>query len=163
MLKKFASMLFLFDSLIIGLGAFGHGLQGRHLHATLDQFPIDSDMHSMIFVVWYFVSGCMLAFGVTLLWVWWRLRTGDSRPLFAAIVIGVLYIGIGLFGLVYRAGDPFMAFFVCLGAVLLVSGYALTAPNVAEGTLPSPSRYCIQIPVDGSPRERVPPSGRRAH
>jgi len=26
-------------------------------------------------------------------------------------VIGVLYVGIGAFGLVYRYGDPFMAFF----------------------------------------------------
>ena len=69
MMKKLASLIFLLDSLVIGLGAFGHGLQGRHLHAAIDQFPIEPDMHSMIYVVWYFVSGCMLLFGVTLLWV----------------------------------------------------------------------------------------------
>jgi hypothetical protein len=86
-------------------------------------------MHSMIYVVWNFVSGCMLAFGVTLLWVWWRLRTGDRRPLFAANLIGPLYVGIGIFGLIDRAGDPFMAFFVCLGGVLLVSGYAPASPG----------------------------------
>ncbi len=125
MLKKLASLIFLLDSLVIGLGAFGHGLQVRHLHAAIDQFPIDSNVHSMIYVVWYFVSGCMLAFGMTLIWVWWRLRNGDVRPLFAAILIGVLYVGIGAFGLAYRAGDPFMAFFVALGSVLLVSGYTL--------------------------------------
>ena len=60
----------------------------------------------MIYVVWYFVSGCMLAFGVTLIWVWRRVSDGDGRPFFVAIVIGVLYVGIGAFGLVYRAGEP---------------------------------------------------------
>ena len=45
--------------------AFGHGSQARHLHAALDQFPINADVRSMIYVVWYFVSGCMLVFGVT--------------------------------------------------------------------------------------------------
>jgi hypothetical protein len=132
MVKKLASLIFLLDSLVIGLGAFGHGVQVRHLHAAIDQFPIEPDMHSMIYVVWYFVSGCMLTFGVTLMWVWWRLRIGDRRPLFAAILIGSLYTGIGAFGLVYRAGDPFMAFFVCLGGVLLLSGYAMARQGTAS-------------------------------
>jgi hypothetical protein len=119
-------LVFLLDSLVIGLGAFGHGLQARHLHAAIDAFPIESDMHSMIYVVWYFVSGCMPTFGATLMWVWWRLRIGDRRPLFAAILIGILYTGIGAFGLVYRAGDPF---FVCLGGVLLLCAYVLASPG----------------------------------
>ena len=127
MLRKLASLAFFVDSLIIGLGAFGHGSQARHLHAALDQFPINADVRSMIYVVWYFVSGCMLVFGVTLLWVWQRLRHGDDRLLFAALLIGVLYVGIGVFGLVYRHGDPFMGFFVVLGGVLLLSAPALAA------------------------------------
>jgi hypothetical protein len=131
MLRKLASLAFLLDSLVIGLGAFGHGLQAGHVHAALDRFPIEADLHSMIYVVWYFVSGCMLTFGVTLVWVWWHLRNGDSRFLFAAILIGVLYVGIGVFGLIYRAGDPFMAFFVGLGAVLLLSAYVLAHNQVA--------------------------------
>jgi hypothetical protein len=131
--NRLASLIFLLDSLVIGLGAFGHGLQVRHLHAAIDQFPIEPDMRSMIYVVWYFVSGCMLLFGATLMWVWRRLRTGDRRPLFAATLIGMLYTGIGVFGLVYRAGDPFMAFFVCLGGVLLLSGHVLGSPERAAG------------------------------
>jgi hypothetical protein len=138
MLKKVASLIFLLDGLVIGLGGFGHGLQVRHLHAAIDQFPIDSDMHSMIYVVWYFVSGCMLAFGVTLIWAWRLLRTGDGRPLFVAILIGVLYVGIGAFGLVYRAGDPFMGFFVALGSLLLLSAYTL-APRERANTTPTRS------------------------
>ena len=65
-MKTLASILFLLDAVIIGLGAFGHGLQAQHVHQVLDPFPIESDLGSMIYVVWYFVSGCMLTFGITL-------------------------------------------------------------------------------------------------
>lgn len=130
MLGKLASWIFLLDSVVIGLGAFGHGLQVRHLHQAIDSFPIEPDMHSMLYVVWYFVSGCMLTFGVTLVWVWWRLRIGDRRFVFAAIVIGILYAGVGVFGLVYRSGDPFMGFFLVLGALLLLSSYALSSSSL---------------------------------
>jgi hypothetical protein len=125
MVRKIASAIFLLDTLVIGLGAFGHGLQVRHVHAAIDHFPIEPDLHSMLYVVWYFVSGCMLAFGATLIWVWQGLRLGDPRRLFVAVLIGVLYVAIGAFGLVYRHGDPFMGFFVVLGVVLLASAYVL--------------------------------------
>jgi hypothetical protein len=131
-MRTLASVVFLVDSLIIGLGAFGHGLQARHVHEVLDPFPIEPDLGSMIYVVWYFVSGCMLLFGVTLFWVWQRLRSGDTRAWFAAALIGLLYVSIGVFGLVYRHGDPFMAFFVALGVVLLASGHILVRSATAR-------------------------------
>src|SRR5262245_15884019 len=123
MLRKLASLIFLLDSVVIGLGAFGHGFEVRQLHAAIDQFPIEPDLHSMIYVVWFFVSGCMFAFGSTLVWVWWRIAAGENRLLAVAIPIGALYVGIGAFGLVYRHGDPFMAFFAGLGSLLLLSAY----------------------------------------
>ena len=134
MLRKIASVVFLLDSLIIALGAFGHGLQVRHLHAAIDQFPVEGDMHSMLYVVWYFVSGCMLTFGLALIWVWRRVLRGDARSLFVAGLIGALYTAIGAFGLLYRDGDPFMGFFVVLGVLLLGSGYALAPrPTATAG------------------------------
>jgi hypothetical protein len=138
--RRLASIVFLLDSLIIGLGAFGHGLQATHLHSAIDPFPIESDMHSMLYVVWYFVSGCMLTFGITLLWVWQTLRHGRRDRLFAALLIGLLYVAIGVFGLFYRNGDPFMAFFVVLGGLLLISAYILTTGHAAPArTLARPS------------------------
>ncbi len=125
MIARIASVAFLIDAIVIGLGAFGHGLEARHLHTAIDRFPIDANVHSMVYVVWYFVSGCMLAFGLMLIWAWRRIRAGDNHPLVLASLIGMLYIGIGGFGLVYRHGDPFMAFFVVLGVVLLTAGYAM--------------------------------------
>jgi len=126
MLKNIASTTFLLNSFVIGLGAFGHGTAVRDVHAAIDHFPIDPDMHSMLYVVWYFVSGCMFVFGLTLGWVWLRLRAGDRRAAVAAALIGLLYVGIGIFGLIRREGDPFMAFFVSLGAIDLASLYVLT-------------------------------------
>jgi hypothetical protein len=130
MVKSVASVVFFIVSLVIGLGGFGHGSQAAHVHAALDGFAIDPNVASMIFVVWYFVSGCMLTFGAILVWAWWRLRGGDRRPLPAALLIGVLYSGIGVFGLIYRAGDPFMAFFLVLGLALVGSALVLAPPGV---------------------------------
>jgi hypothetical protein len=134
MMTRIASAVFLIDSLVIGLGGLGHGSQVPHLHAALDQFPIEPNIQSMVFVVWYFVSGCMFAFGLSLIWVWLRVRRGDRQPLVVATIIGLLYVAIGVFGLVYRDGDPFMAFFVVLGAVLLMSGYAMRPATAPAGS-----------------------------
>jgi len=134
MLKKIASVAFLLDGLVIGLGGFGHGSEAATLHAAIDRFPIDPDMHSMIYVVWYFLSGCMFVFGLTLAWAWWRLRAGDRRPVFAAALIGALYLATGVLGLIYRDGDPFMGFFVALGTVNLLSLYVLTADRTSIRT-----------------------------
>lgn len=138
MWKTTASVLFLIDSFVIGLGAFGHASQVSHLHAALDGFPIEPNVHSMRFVVWYFVSGCMLTFGAILLWAWRRIRAGARQPLVAAMLIGLLYTGIGVFGLIYRHGDPFMGFFLVLGVGLLISGPAMAPPRSAALTSAGP-------------------------
>ena len=75
----------------------------------------------------------MLTFGVSLIWAWRLLRTGDGRRLLVVILIGVLYVGIGAFGLVYRAGDPFMGFLVALSH----SSYSLrTHWHLARSLIP---------------------------
>ncbi len=124
MLSKFASYVFLIVGIVIGLGAFGHGRAVQHIHAGIDRFPIDPNVSTMLYVVWYFVSGCMLVFGSTIVWLWLRLRKGEGG-LFAAFLIGVLYTAIGVGGMIYRHGDTFMAFFILLGVLLLLSSFAL--------------------------------------
>ncbi len=141
MIARVASVAFLIDAIVIGLGAFGHGLAARDLHAAIDGFPIDTNVHSMVYVVWYFVSGCMLAFGLMLIWAWKQIRAGDHHLLVLAWVIGALYIGIGAFGLIYRHGDPFMAFFVVLGGVLPLAGHVMaprqpSRPSVERDSTP---------------------------
>jgi hypothetical protein len=125
MLRRIASYAFLIVGIVIGLGAFGHGHAVRNVHAAIDGFPIDRDVSTMLYVVWYFVSGCMLTFGAIIVWTWLRLRAGEPAPMFAVYVIGTLYAAIGIGGMIYRDGDPFMGFFVVLGGVLLASSFAL--------------------------------------
>ncbi len=122
MMRTFFSSLFLIVGVVIGRGAVGHGFAVRHVHAALDHFPVDPDMAGMLYVVWYFVSGCMFVFGASIVWIWVRLRAGEDAPLFVSHLIGALYAGIGIFGLIFRHGDPFMGFFLLLGALLLLSG-----------------------------------------
>jgi hypothetical protein len=40
--RTLASVLFLIASIIIGLGAFGHGLLAQRVHEVLDPFPIEA-------------------------------------------------------------------------------------------------------------------------
>jgi hypothetical protein len=56
-MKRIFSAIFLILGVVITLGAFGHGSQLPKLHAALDPYPINPDIGTMLFVVWYFVSG----------------------------------------------------------------------------------------------------------
>jgi hypothetical protein len=79
----------------------------------------------MLYVVWYFVSGCMLLFGITIVWTWYRLRSGRDASLFVVSLIGVLYVAVGIGGMIYRHGDSFMGAFIVLGGLLLASAWQL--------------------------------------
>ncbi|MGA6954397.1 MAG: hypothetical protein WBY73_04765, partial [Candidatus Acidiferrales bacterium] len=124
-MRKLFSWLFLITGIVIGLGSIGHTLAVSHVHAALDKFPVDPNVSTMIYVVWYFVSACMLLFGLTLVWVWLRLRAGDTKPLFVAVLIGLFNLANGIGGMIYRHGDPFFWFFIVLGGLLLISSYVL--------------------------------------
>lgn len=128
MLKKFSWYVFLMVGIVIGLGAFGHGHSAGKVHAAIDQFPIDQTIYQTLFVVWYFASGVMVAFGVMIVWIAVRIKSGDRSSLFVAHIIGVLYFIFGITALVYRHGDPFWALFIVLGA-LLVSTSAVLGSN----------------------------------
>jgi hypothetical protein len=125
MLRNVSLYLFLFASVVIGLGAFGHGHAVHKVHEAIDQFPIDTAISQTLYIVWYFVSGAMLAFGATLVWIWFRLRAGDTGALFPAFVIGTLYVVVGIGAAIYRPGDPFFFVFIVLGILLLGSSLTL--------------------------------------
>ncbi|HMF98745.1 MAG TPA: hypothetical protein VKE96_30805 [Vicinamibacterales bacterium] len=52
------------------------------------------------------------------------------RRCYCDVFVGIVYVGIGAFGLVYRNGDPFMAMFVVPGGLLLISGYVMSRPSI---------------------------------
>ncbi|MGB2626321.1 MAG: hypothetical protein WAK20_06000 [Candidatus Acidiferrum sp.] len=129
MIRRVAWFVFLIVGVIIGLGAFGHGYEVHQVHEAIDQFPINSNMHESLYMVWYFVSGAMLTFGLTVVWIAVRLRAGDASGLFASFLIGALYFIFGVWTYVYRNGDPFALLFVALGALLLGSSAVLRSDS----------------------------------
>jgi O-antigen/teichoic acid export membrane protein len=125
MARQISSFIFLLVGIVVGLGSLGHTLAASQVHAAIDQFPMDPSLQSMIYVVWYMLSGCMLLFGIAIVWVWVCQRRGDTRPLFVAVLIGILYFVAGVAGIIYRHGDPFMSLFIVLGGLLLICSYVL--------------------------------------
>jgi hypothetical protein len=138
MLRSITLYVFLIATVIIGLGAFGHGYSGRGVHGAIDQFPIDPVIHQTIYVVWYMASGTMLTFAAILFWIWFRLRARDASSLFVAYAIGVLHIISGVCALIYRRGDPFWGLFIILGVLLVGSSFVLGA-DARHKLLSSPS------------------------
>ena len=125
MLRNVSWYVFLVASIVIGLGAFGHGHSAVRVHEAIDHLPISVQIYQTIFVVWYSVSGTMLVFGAILVWIALRLKRGDTSTLFIAYVIGVYHIVLGTCALVYRNGDPFWWLFIVLGVLLVGSSSVL--------------------------------------
>jgi len=131
-LKRLLSIVLFVIGALIGLGGFGHSFMGRlAVDAEISKFPIAFDVDSMLYVVWYFVGGCMVLFGAIILWAWFRCRKGDATLLPVTGLIGGLYIATGLGGFFYRRHDPFMLMFLVQGALLVVCSIGLRgAPRV---------------------------------
>ena len=127
MVTKISSMVFLVVSILIGLGAFGHGISVRRVHAAIDQFPIERSISETLYVVWYAASVNMVLFGVVLVWIWTRVRAGDSSLLLVAQLIAISYLITAVLGIVLRHGDRFWYLFLVLGGLLLLSSLILKA------------------------------------
>lgn len=126
MKARIASAVYLITAVVIGFGAYGHGFVGRlNVDRELDRVAIAPDVYTILYVVWYFVSGCMLLFGVAAIWAWLQWRRGHQAGLFVGYLVALLYLGSGIGGFVYRQGDHFMLFFVALGLSLGGSTLAL--------------------------------------
>jgi hypothetical protein len=130
MLRKFASVLLALTGLLIGLGAFGHSFMGRKaLDAGLASLPLDAHTDKLIHLVWYFCGGCMLVFGVLVVWSAWKTMRGERDGLFASSLIGIFYLLTGVISLAYMH-EPFWGVFVVLGGLSLVlSGLLGSAPS----------------------------------
>ena len=122
MVRKFFSALFLVVSLIVGLGAFGHGHQwSSHVCGMLG--GVAPDGVRLLEVIWFWVSGTMLVFGALLLWCWLRLRRGDASLLPVPWVVGGLYIPAGIWAALTVA--PFFWLFPVLGVLLWLCAWML--------------------------------------
>ena len=135
MLRKAASALLALTGLLIGLGAFGHSFMGRKaLDAGLASLPIDAHTDELIHLVWYFCGGCMLVFGVLVVWATWEAMHGERGALFVPGAIGAFYLATGILAL-STMREPFWGVFVILGGLALVLstllGWSATRPRLA--------------------------------
>src|SRR5690348_980810 len=120
MLRKLAAALLALTGLLIGLGAFGHSFMGRKaLDAGLASLPLDAHTDKLIYLVWYFCGGCMLVFGVLVIWSAWKAMRVASGALFASGLVGIFYLLTGVISLAYMH-EAFWGVFVVLGALTLV-------------------------------------------
>ena len=118
--------IYLAMALLMIAGAYGHGFLGRKsIDIELARYPIDEGVYTMLYVVWYFVSGCMLSFGIAAIWAWLQLRRGGQRAMFVVYLIALLYVASGIGGLVYRHGAAFHYVFIVQGALLGLCGFGL--------------------------------------
>lgn len=125
MLRKVASIVYLVTGLIIGLGAFGHDSNARHLADEFAKFPaLDANAVLIVYAVWHFCSGCMLVFGAIVAWTWAQARRGGRLTFFPSDAIGVFYVIAGVASVLYT-GKPFFWLFVVLGGLLLASALVL--------------------------------------
>jgi hypothetical protein len=129
--EKVASTLLLLLGIVVALGAYGHGFVGRlSVDAELAKHAIARDTYQMLYVVWHFVTGAMLLCGAVLIWAWARLRQGDRGPLSAVNLVAILYLTVGVAGIIYRNGVPFMSVFIIEGALIAITAWALRAPGL---------------------------------
>jgi hypothetical protein len=124
--RKLLSYAFLIAGFVIGLGGFGHAIAVDNVHKAIDHLPISFEMRTTLYVVWYFVSGCMLVFGSTIVWTWFRLRANPATSLFAPALIGALYVVTGIGGILYQHTVPFGAAWIVVGSLVVVSSSVLS-------------------------------------
>jgi len=136
MFRKFCLALLAVTGLLIGLGAFGHSFMGRKaLDAGLASLPIDAHTDKLIYLVWYFCGGCMLVFGMLVIWSALQALRGNDRALFASGLVGTFYLLTGVLALAAMR-EPFWSVFVILGALALLLSAALRMTRARVLTRP---------------------------
>ena len=124
--RTIAAAFYWFAAITITLGAYGHGFVGvKPVRAAIAASTLAPDVVRVIWIVWYFVSGCMASFGVLLFWAWRDLAAGTSSRSSAALVIGTLYTVTGIAAYLYSGHEPFWLLFLTQGVFVIGSTLVL--------------------------------------
>ena len=130
MIRKLAAALYWLAAITITLGAYGHGFVGiKPVQAAIEASALAPEIVRVIWVVWYFVSGCMVAFGLLLFWAWPALEAGPSSRAGAALIIGAFYVITGIASYLYTEREPFWLLFVIQGVIVIGSTLVLRRPR----------------------------------
>jgi hypothetical protein len=120
--RTIATALYWLAAISIALGAYGHGWVGVvPVRAAIAASTLPPEIVGVLWIVWYFVSGCMLAFGALLFWAGAAL----PRRAAAAWIVGALYLATGIASYAYSGGEPFWLLFVAQGAIVIATTFVL--------------------------------------
>ena len=127
MTRTLAAVAYWFSAVTITLGSIGHGFLGvKPVRSALDAVTLPPDIMRVLWIVWYWVSGTMVIFGLLLFWAWPALKTGSSSRSAPPVVIGVSYAIVGIVCFLYTERDPFWLLFLTQGVLLLGSTWVFT-------------------------------------
>jgi len=137
MKRTIAAGFYWFAAITITLGAYGHGFVGvQPVRAAIAASTLAPDVVRVIWIVWYFVSGCMVTFGILLFWAWPALQARSSSRSSAALIIGAFYAVTGIASYLYSGREPFWLLFVIQGVVVIGSTLVLRTPSSPGGLAP---------------------------
>lgn len=126
MKRTVATVLYWLATITITLGAYGHGFQGiKGVEAPIAASTLPRDTVRVIWIVWYFVSGAMLVFGILLIWAWPALKAGGNSRAGVTLTIGTFYIITGVACYLYSGREPFWLLFFFQGLFVVGSTIAL--------------------------------------
>jgi len=107
MFRKVIAVLLVLTGGLFSFGGIGHSFIGRKaIDIGLATLPIDAHTDKLIYLVWYFCGGCMLVFGLLIIWSTWRAVRGGSHALWMSGTIGLFYVLTGSIARVYMR-EPF--------------------------------------------------------
>ena len=130
MKRTIAGVLYWVAAITITLGAYGHGFVGiKPVRAAIVASSLAPDVVRVIWIVWFFVSGCMLSFGILLFWAWPALEAGASSRSSAALIVGAFYAITGIAAYLYSGGERFWLLFLTQGVVVIGSTLVLRRPS----------------------------------
>ena len=126
MIRTLATALYWLAAITISLGAVGHGFLGvKPVAAAVAASTLPADIVGVIWIVWYFVSGCMVTFGALLFWAWPGLKPGSPSRAAVPVIIGVFHVVTGIASYVYSGYEPFWLLFVTQGVIVVGSTLVL--------------------------------------
>lgn len=128
MTRTIAAALYWLAAITITLGAYGHGFVGiKPVQAAIAASALAPDIARVIWIVWYFVSGCMVVFGVLLFWAWPAVKSGSSSRSSAVLIVGAFYVITGVASYLYSEREPFWLLFMTQGVIVIGSTLVLGA------------------------------------
>lgn len=134
MTRTLAAVAYWFAAVTITLGSIGHGFLGvKPVRTALDAVTLPPDILRVVCIVWYWVSGTMVIFGLLLFWAWPALQAGSSSRSAPPLIIGVSYVIVGIVCFLYTKHDPFWLLFLTQGVLILGSTWVFTQGKATVG------------------------------